>query len=50
MIEEARIPEIERILRGFKQKTTQDAICLEIQRNVEFRIVRLGSRTYSRRC
>jgi NADPH-dependent ferric siderophore reductase len=37
--DEARIPELEAILREFKAKTTQEAIYLEIQRNVDVRFI-----------
>jgi len=37
---ESRLPELEQILRSFKDRTTQDAIYVEIQRNVEVRLIK----------
>jgi len=39
VIDESRVEELEQILRNFKAKTTQAAIYLEIQRNVDIRFV-----------
>ena len=40
LLDEARVPELEELLRNFKNKTQQEAIYLEIQHNVEIRLVR----------
>lgn len=42
VLEETRINELEEILQGFIEKTQQEAIYLEIHRNVEFRFVKRG--------
>jgi hypothetical protein len=34
-----RVPEVEAILRVFKQSTTQEAIFLQIERNVETKFI-----------
>jgi len=39
ILEEARIPELEQVLREFKSKTLQEAIYLEIQRDVVVRYI-----------
>lgn len=39
-LEESRIGELERVLRDFKNNTTQEAIYLEIQRDVDVRFIR----------
>jgi hypothetical protein len=39
MIEEARVSEIEAILRDFKDQTLQEAIYLEIQRDIDIRLL-----------
>jgi hypothetical protein len=39
VLDEAQMTELERVLRDFKSKTLQDAIYLEIQRDVEIRFV-----------
>jgi len=39
VLDEADIPEVERILRDFKGKTKQEAIYLEIHREVDIRFV-----------
>jgi hypothetical protein len=39
-LDEARIAELEEVLRDFKVQTKQDAIFLEIQRDVEIRLIR----------
>ena len=39
MLDEARVAELEAILREFKSKTLQEAIYLEVQRGVEFRFL-----------
>jgi hypothetical protein len=39
LFDEARIDDLENLLRAFKAKTTQEAIYLEIQRNVDVRFV-----------
>ena len=41
IIDEERIPELEELLRAFKARTTQEAIYLEIQHGVEFRLFNL---------
>src|SRR5437870_8555727 len=38
-LDEARLGELEDVLREFKRKTTQETIYLEIQRNVEVRLL-----------
>ena len=40
VLEEDRLVELEQVLREFKSKTTQEAIYLEVQRDVETRFVR----------
>ena len=40
VLDEARIDELVEILKGFISKTRQEAIYLEIHRNVEFRFVK----------
>lgn len=40
ILDESRLSELEEILLSFKNKTTQEAIYLEIHRNVEIRFVR----------
>jgi hypothetical protein len=40
VLEETRLGELEQILREFKNKTSQEAIYLEIQRDVEVRFIR----------
>lgn len=39
IFEESRIVELEDVLRDFKRKTQQEAIFLEIQHNVDFRLI-----------
>jgi hypothetical protein len=39
ILEEARVPELEQVLREFKSKTLQEAIYLEIQRHVDVRLI-----------
>ena len=39
IIDDTRVDELEQVLRDFKSKTTQEAIYLEIQRNVDIRFV-----------
>jgi len=39
ILEEARLPELEQVLRDFKGKTLQEALYLEIHRHVEVRFV-----------
>lgn len=39
VLDETRIPELEQILRDFKGKTLQEAIYLEIQRDVDVRLL-----------
>ena len=39
ILDESRVPELEEILRDFKSKTQQEAIYLEIQRQVEVRLI-----------
>lgn len=38
-LDETRLPDVEDVLRAFKAKTTQEAIYLEVQYNVEMRLV-----------
>lgn len=38
-MDESRLGELEQLLRNFKQHTSQDAINLEIQRNVDVRFI-----------
>ena len=38
-LDEDRISELEQVLRDFKARTTQEAILLEIQRDVELRLI-----------
>src|SRR5690348_13094943 len=40
VLDDSRIPELEPLLRDFRSKTLQEAIYLEIQRNLEVRFVR----------
>jgi hypothetical protein len=40
ILDEARLPELEQVLRDFKGKTLQEALYLEIQRDVDVRFVR----------
>jgi hypothetical protein len=40
ILDEARLPELEQVLRDFKSKTLQEAIYLEIQRDVDVRFIR----------
>ncbi len=39
VLDEARVPELERVLRNFKSKTLQEAIYLEIHRDIELRLI-----------
>lgn len=39
LLDESRLPALEEVIRGFKAKTTQEAIYLEIQHGVEFRLI-----------
>jgi hypothetical protein len=39
VLEESRIPELEQVLKDFKSKTLQQAIYLEIHRDVDVRFV-----------
>src|SRR5438132_14184378 len=39
VLEEVRVPELEQVLRDFKSKTLQEAIYLEIQRDVDVRFI-----------
>jgi ribosomal protein S21 len=39
VLDESRVPELEQVLREFKAKTTQEAIYLEIQRDVDVRFI-----------
>lgn len=39
ILDEARVGELEQILRDFKAKTTQEAIYLEVQRNIDVRFI-----------
>ncbi len=39
ILEEARVAELEEVLRDFKSKTKQESIYLEIQRDVDVRFV-----------
>jgi hypothetical protein len=39
IIVEERIPELEHLLRAFKARTKQEAIYLEIQHGVDFRLI-----------
>jgi hypothetical protein len=39
VFEETRVNELETVLRTFKQKTSQEAIYLEIHRNVDIRFI-----------
>lgn len=41
-MDESRVPELEELLLGFKDKTLQESIYLEIQRNIEVRLVKRG--------
>jgi hypothetical protein len=40
VLDESRLPELEQALLAFKSKTTQEAIYLEIQRQVEIRFLK----------
>jgi hypothetical protein len=40
LLDEARLAELEQVLRDFKGKTQQEALYLEIQRDVEVRFLR----------
>ena len=40
VLEEVRLGELEQVLREFKEKTTQEAIYLEVQKDVEVRFIR----------
>jgi hypothetical protein len=40
LMDESRLPELEEALREFMAKTTQEAIYLEVQYNVQMRLVR----------
>jgi hypothetical protein len=40
ILEESRVSELEQVLRDFRSKTQQDAIYLEIQRDVDVRMIR----------
>jgi hypothetical protein len=39
ILDESRLPELEQVLRDFKSKTLQEAIYLEIQRDVDVRLL-----------
>jgi hypothetical protein len=39
VVDEALLPELEQVLREFKDKTLQEAIYLEVQREVELRLI-----------
>ncbi len=39
VLDEMRVPELEQVLRDFKSKTSQEAIYLEIQRDVDVRFI-----------
>ena len=39
VLDEARLPELEQVLREFKAKTLQEAIYLEVQRDVDVRLI-----------
>jgi hypothetical protein len=39
VLDDARLPELEQILKDFKGKTDQEAIYLEINRNVEVHLI-----------
>src|SRR5262249_36349918 len=39
VLDESRVPEVEQVLRDFKSKTLQEAIYLEIQRDVDVRFI-----------
>ena len=39
-MDESRLTELQELLRTFKKKTIQDAIYLEIQRNIEVQLVK----------
>jgi hypothetical protein len=39
VLDESRVPELESLLRDFKSKTLQEAIYLEIQRDIEVRFI-----------
>jgi hypothetical protein len=40
ILEEDRLAELEQVLREFKNKTTQEVIYLEVQRDVDVRFIR----------
>lgn len=40
VLEESRLSELEEVLLAFKQKTMQEAMYLEIQRNIEVRLLK----------
>jgi hypothetical protein len=39
VLEQDRLPQLEQILRGFKSRTSQEAMYLEIEHNVELRLL-----------
>ena len=39
ILDETRVEELKHVLRDFKNKTTQEAIYLELQRNIDFEFV-----------
>jgi hypothetical protein len=39
VLDEALLPDLERVLREFKDKTLQETIYLEVQREVELRLI-----------
>jgi hypothetical protein len=39
VLDEARLPELEAILRRFKSRSTQEAIYLEVEHNVDIRLL-----------
>lgn len=40
VLDESRLPELEQILRSFKERTLQEAIYLEVQRYIDIRFIR----------
>jgi hypothetical protein len=40
ILDEGRLPELEQVLRDFKGKTLQEAIYLEVQRDVDVRFIK----------
>jgi hypothetical protein len=40
ILDEARLPELEQVLRDFKGKTLQEALYLEVHRDVDVRFIR----------